>query len=436
MNASRVAVIVIPTSNEAHSIGAILDELVDRVFPSTPWNCQVLVVDANSPDGTAEIVRREQNRSARVHLIVEQKKEGLGAAYFKGFRHAVSVLSADAVVEFDGDLQHPTDAIPALLAELDRDADLVLGSRRRPGGSYPRGWSFARRFLSEVGGFASRVLLFFPLRAFWQVTDPTTGLKATRVDARFRSLDFDSFLSRGFGYKLEMLFHLVHAGARVREVPLRFRLRESGESKMEGQAPWDILRTCIVLRARHEGTARFLKFAVVGLSGYIINGLLLELFARMPFIRAVAGYFQFLHGSALAFLSQQSGWASVLSVEGAILSNFFWNNLWTFRRTRAARGRTVIGRLLGFNLTSFGAIVIQAVAVGSAARLFGDSTLVRQLSLVVTICVLVLPYNWLVYNRLIWKQNSSAAGARTPTTGAGNNGEPGTARGTGPARRS
>jgi dolichol-phosphate mannosyltransferase len=409
VKASRAAVIVIPTSNEADSIGAILDDLIDRVFPSTPWNCQVLVVDANSPDGTAGIVRRAQKRSGKVHLIVEKEKEGLGAAYFKGFRHAVDVLSADAVVEFDGDLQHPTDAIPALLAELDRNADLVLGSRKRPGGSYPRGWSFVRRFLSEVGGFASRVLLFFPLKAFWQVTDPTTGLKATRVDARFRSLDFGSFLSRGFGYKLEMLFHLVHSGARVREVPLQFRLRESGESKMEAQAPWEILRTCVVLRARHEGTARFLKFAVVGLSGYVINGLLLELFARMPFIRAVAGYFHSLHGTVLAFLSQQSGWASILSVEGAILSNFFWNNLWTFRSSRASKGRTVVGRLLGFNLTSVGAILIQAVAVGSAARLFGDSTIVRQLSLIVTICALVLPYNWLVYNRLIWKKGRASA---------------------------
>ncbi len=404
MSATRSAVIVIPTSNEADSIGAILDDLIDRVFLSTPWNCQVLVVDANSADGTADIVRRTQRRSGKVHLIVEQVKEGLGAAYFKGFRYAVDVLSADAVVEFDGDLQHPTDAIPVLLAALDRGADLVLGSRKRPGGSYPRGWSFVRRFLSEVGGFASRVLLFFPLKAFWQVTDPTTGLKATRVDARFRHLDFGSFLSTGFAYKLEMLFHLVHAGARVSEVPLQFRLREAGESKMEGQAPREILRTCIVLRARHEGTARFLKFAVVGLSGYVVNGLLLELFARMPFILAIAGYFQFLHGTALAFLSQQSGWASMLSVEASILSNFFWNNIWTFRSALPSKRRTVVGRLLGFNLTSVGAILIQAVAVGSATRLFGDTTLVRQLSLVVTICLLVLPYNWLVYNRLIWKK--------------------------------
>ena len=404
MCAYRTAVIVIPTSNEAGSIGILLDELIHIVFPATQWNCQILVVDADSPDGTADIVRRAQKSCEKVHLIVEQRKEGLGAAYFKGFRYAVEILSADAVVEFDGDLQHPPNVIPALLAELDKGADLVLGSRRRPGGSYPRGWSLVRRFLSEVGGFASRVLLFFPLKAFRQVTDPTTGLKATRVDTRFRGLDFESFLNRGFGYKLEMLFRLVQAGARVTEVPLQFRLREAGESKMQGQAPWEILWTCIVLRLRDEGTRRFLKFAAVGLSGYIVNGLLLEVLTRTSFIRHVAGYFHFLRSTVLAFLSQQSGWASILSVEGSILSNFLWNNFWTFRSSRAAKQGRFVRRLLGFNLTSVGAILIQAIAVGSATRFLGDSTLVRQLSLVATIGLLVLPYNWLIYNRLIWRK--------------------------------
>jgi dolichol-phosphate mannosyltransferase len=404
VRASRTAVVIIPTSNEARSIGILLDALIGRVFLATTWDCHALVVDANSPDGTADVVREKQKHSGKVHLIVEQQKEGLGAAYFKGFRHAVESLSADAVVEFDGDLQHPPDSIPVLLAALDQGADLVLGSRRRPGGSYPRGWSFVRRFLSEVGGFVSRFLLFFPLNAFWQVTDPTTGLKATRVDDRFRSLDFDSFLGRGFGYKLEMLFRLVQAGSRIKEVPLQFRLREAGESKMEGQAPWDILRTCMVLRFRHEGTRRFFKFALVGLSGYIVNGVLLEVFSRMAFIRALAENFTFFRSTVLAFLSQQSGWASVLSVEGSILSNFLWNNVWTFRGTRTqTRGKTV-RRLLGFNLTSVGAILIQAVAVGSATRLLGDSTLVRQISLIATIGLLVLPYNWLMYNRLIWRK--------------------------------
>ena len=398
-----IAVIIIPTFNEASSIGILLDELVRDALPRSAWNCHVLVVDANSPDGTADVVRRACGANAKVHLMTEEKKEGLGAAYFKGFRHAVEVLKADAVVEFDGDLQHPPQIIPRMLEELDAGADLVLGSRRRPGGSYPKGWKLLRQFFSRVGGFASRMVLFFPTRAFWQVTDPTTGLKATRVDERFRALDFNSFLSRGFAYKLEMLFRLVSTGSRVAEVPLQFRLREAGESKLDSQAPWEILWTCILLRARHEGTQRFAKFAAVGFTGFAVNSLLLEAFSRARFVQAIAGSLSFLGGTVLTFLSQASGWASILSVEGSILSNFALNNFWTFRQARPRTVGSTLKKLLGFNLTSMGAVVIQAVAVGTATHLLGDTTLVRQLSLVVTIGALILPYNWLMYNKLIWK---------------------------------
>jgi putative flippase GtrA len=160
----------------------------------------------------------------------------------------------------------------------------------------------------------------------------------------------------------------------------------------------------MILRLRDEGTRRFFKFALVGLSGYLVNGLLLEVFSRMPFIRALAGNFSFLRSTVLAFLSQQSGWASVLSMEGSILSNFLWNSVWTFRSSQAPTPGSAVKRLLAFNLTSVGAMLIQAFAVGSATRLLIDSTLVRQFALVATIGLLVLPYNWLVYNRLIWRK--------------------------------
>lgn len=404
METTRTAVIVIPTYNEAGSIRTVLDEIVREVVPVTSWDCQVLVVDGNSPDGTAEIVRKAGRNCPRVHLIVEQKKEGLGAAYFKGFQHAVADMGASAVVEFDGDLQHPPAAIPALLARLDAGADLVLGSRKRPGGSYPHGWSLLRRFFSTVGGLAARIILFFPSRAFREVTDPTTGLKATRVDERFRALDFTSFLSGGFAYKLEMLARLVRAGARVQEIPLQFRLRDAGESKLQRQAPWEILLTCVVLRTQDERTRRFVKFAIVGLSGYVVNAVLLEIFSRAEFLRTLAANLGFLHATILAFLSQSSGWASVFSVEGSILNNFIWNNFWSFRKDRAANTRSFVRKLVGFNLTSVGSILLQAIAVGTATHFLGDSTLVRQVSLVVTIVALVLPYNWLMYSRLIWRR--------------------------------
>ena len=403
----KVAAVVIPTYQEARSIGTVLEELIRDVMPRTSWDCHVLVVDANSPDGTADVVRSFMARCPSIHLIVEQQKSGLGAAYGKGFRHAMDVLGASAVIEFDGDAQHPPGVIPLLLDEIDAGADLVLGSRRRRGGSYPRGWSFQRRFFSTVGGFVSRLLLFFPTSAFWKVTDPTTGLKATRVDGRLRALDLGA-LRAGFSYKLQMLFQLVRAGARVSEVPLQFRLRTEGESKLGRQEPVEILWTCLLLRLRDPGTRRFLRFALVGFSGYVVNGLLLELFSRASALKALAGSFDFARSTLLAFLSQAAAWASLLSAEGSILNNFLWNNFWTFRTGQRPPARGFVGRLLWFNLASVGAILIQAVFVGFAAHFLGESTLVRQASLVVAIVALVLPFNWLVYSRLIWKKTTEA----------------------------
>ena len=193
---------------------------MEHVSRENAWKCSLLVVDGNSPDGTADIVRAAMARHPEIQLIVEEKKEGIGAAYFKGFRHAVENLHADVLVEFDGDSQHPPESVPDLLRAIDNGSDLVLGSRRRPGGGYPERWDPLRLFFSRAGGFLARLILFFPSPEFCVITDPTTGLKATRVDGPFQRLDFGSIRSRGFGYKVEMLFRLAQLGARISEVPL------------------------------------------------------------------------------------------------------------------------------------------------------------------------------------------------------------------------
>jgi len=173
------AVVIIPTFNESESIGATIDGLLAHASSRASWKCSLLVVDGNSPDGTAEIVRRYMALHPEIQLIVEEKKEGIGAAYFKGFRHAVNAMDADVLIEFDGDSQHPPESIPDLLLAIDDGSDLVLGSRRRPGGGYPAHWDSLRLLFSRAGGFLARLILFFPSRDFWIVTDPTTGLTAT-----------------------------------------------------------------------------------------------------------------------------------------------------------------------------------------------------------------------------------------------------------------
>ena len=157
------AVVIIPTYNESGSIAATINGLLEHACDEPSWRCSLLVVDGRSPDGTGEIVRGMMAQHPEVHLLVEEKKEGIGAAYFKGFRHGVETLHADVLIEFDGDSQHPPQSIPAMLGAIDNGSDLVLGSRRVPGGGYPEHWDRVRLFLSRAGGFLARLILVLPL---------------------------------------------------------------------------------------------------------------------------------------------------------------------------------------------------------------------------------------------------------------------------------
>ncbi|TFH04197.1 MAG: glycosyltransferase, partial [Spirochaetales bacterium] len=244
-----VAAIVIPTYNESRTIGRLLDSLREVASDvAATWDLQIIVVDGASPDGTAEAVQEHRAGNPGLHLIREEKKGGIGTAYRAGFAHAVTILEAAVVLEFDGDLQHPPDIVPKMLAAVSSGADLVLGSRRIDGGGYPRGWSLWRRFLSQFGGSLTRAILFFPGRRWREITDPTTGLRATRISDGLRSLGWFGSESRGFGYKIETLHALVRSGVRVAEVPLKFQLRDAGESKITRQTPGEILTTAIRLR--------------------------------------------------------------------------------------------------------------------------------------------------------------------------------------------
>jgi dolichol-phosphate mannosyltransferase len=399
------AVVVIPTYNESATIGELVTHLIDKTFRTTDWDCYVLVVDAASPDGTAEVVRSAQVGRPSLHLLMEEKKEGLGAAYFKGFRYAEDELRADVLIEFDGDFQHPPETIPELLKQIDSGADLVLGSRWRKGGGYPKNWELSRLFFSIVGGLITRLLLFFPSKALWAVTDPTTGLKATRVEGPYRTLDFTSFLSHDFGYKIEMLFKLVRAGAKVREISLKFQTRGAGESKMTGQTPWDVFRAVFLLRWRDKPTRRFLKFASVGLSGFVVNALMLEIFVRTPVGDSIASLFSSWESDPfLGFLAKPAGWAAALAVECSIVNNFLWNNTWTFRHHRSSDLARLAARFLKFNLLSVGSIVLQFLAVGLATHALGNTMWVRQIALVLTIGLLIIPLNWFLYNKIVWRR--------------------------------
>jgi len=215
----RVSVLVIiPTYDEVENIYDVLGR-VRRAVPEA----DVLVVDDNSPDGTAEWAEAIGAELGRIEVLRRPEKQGLGPAYRAGFRWGLE-RGYDVLVEMDADLSHDPDSLPDLLSALDDGADLAIGSRYVPGGSVP-GWPRHRLLISRLGNAYASFCLNAGLR------DATAGFRAYRADA-LRALDLDAITTYGYGFQIEMAYSLVRAGRRVVEVPITFRDRVKGTSKM------------------------------------------------------------------------------------------------------------------------------------------------------------------------------------------------------------
>jgi dolichol-phosphate mannosyltransferase len=155
-------VIIVPTYNERGNIAALLTSLQNE-FARLRHDMHVLVVDDNSPDGTADLVRESMRRYPNVHLLTGAKA-GLGAAYIRGMQHAIDEMRADVVFEMDADFSHDPADVPRLLAALDSPADFVIGSRHVAGGSIPAEWSIWRKLNSAVGNWVARYVACQGLR--------------------------------------------------------------------------------------------------------------------------------------------------------------------------------------------------------------------------------------------------------------------------------
>lgn len=391
----ETAVIVIPTYNEADNIGKMIEYLNTKTFPSLPqkWNMKILVVDGNSPDGTGKVVKEKSYKYSNTILYTETSKDGIGAAYLKGFKYAMEVLKADYVFEFDGDFQHPPETIPVMLEAMDEGYDYVIGSRKIKGGSNPKGWGFKRVFFSEFGGFTARFIMFFPFKNFFKVTDPTTGLKVTRVKGFVDKMNMDyknHLLTKSFGYKLQLLFETLKMGAKFKEIPLEFHVRNAGESKIESKTAKDILIVALKLRWFDEFTQKFLKFGIVGGFGFIVNIVGGKIFktALTPVIPTV---------------SILNGVANTLAAELSIISNFTWNNIWTFSDEKITNPKQIFTKFLTFNASSaITGLVIPFIVIALLTSFFGDHFLLYQ---VIAIFGLTIPLNWIVYNKIIWKKS-------------------------------
>jgi dolichol-phosphate mannosyltransferase len=210
--------VVLPTYEEATSVA----RLVAAVRAKLPASAQILIVDDNSPDGTGEIAAKLAAEDSAIHVLHRPEKEGLGPAYIAGFREALAG-GAGLIVEMDADFSHEPAYLPRLLEAAGR-ADLAIGSRYVPGGGVSD-WGALRRAISRGGSAYARVVLGVDVR------DLTGGFKCFRREV-LEAIDFDAVRARGYAFQVEMTYRAIQLGFDVVEVPIVFRDREAGSSKM------------------------------------------------------------------------------------------------------------------------------------------------------------------------------------------------------------
>jgi dolichol-phosphate mannosyltransferase len=318
--------VVLPTYNEADNLARVVEE----VLGALPQNGRILIVDDASPDGTGLIASDLAQAHSQVDVLNRKRREGLGPAYLAGFQHALDA-GAGAICQMDADLSHDPAALHTLLGALSK-ADLAIGSRYVAGGRIDN-WNFVRRIVSRLGCWYARHVLRVPVR------DLTGGYKAFRREV-VESLDFSLIAAQGYVFQVETTYRAWRAGFQLAEVPICFRDREHGRSKMTLgialEAAWRIPslrwrlrkgpirdqprfdRMAVAQRVRRgivrsENWRQLGRFALVGASGYLIN---LATFAVLTHSLGL----HYVAGGIGAFIA-------------AVSSNFLLNRRWTFPAT-------------------------------------------------------------------------------------------------------
>lgn len=380
-------VIVIPTYNEKDNIEYIYTEI--SKYPSKNNSISLLFVDDNSPDGTSSVVKQLQKKDKNIYLLSGQKN-GLGAAYVRGFDYAIKELKADVVFEMDADGSHKPQYIPEMINAIEEGSDVAVGTRYIKGGSIPSNWGLDRKIQSALGNIVARLILLAP-----QFHDMTTGFRATKTTA-LSKVDYHHLLSNRFSYKIHLFYALYKSGAKIKEVPIEFIDREKGVSKIQKNEIIDSLRVVILVSIKYH--SELIKFLITGVVGYLVNAITLSV---------ATNFFQITHStdafSALvpAIKDAPLFMATLVSGEMSIIAVFLINNFWTFRN-RDVSG-SIVTRFAKFNVTAVGSPLIQVLVINTLTPYFGIH---KQISLAIGV-ILGLVLNWILNTKVIWRKKSA-----------------------------
>lgn len=370
-------VVIIPTYNEKGNIDRVVPILQEKVFPLiTNHQMHILVADDNSPDGTADEVKKMMNKWKNMDISSGEKK-GLGAAYVRAMSYAIEKMGADIMFEMDADLSHNPFKIPDFLKKIDEGYDMVVGTRYSGGGSIPSNWGIHRKLFSIFGNLLVRMILMR-----FSIHDWTGGFRALKKEVFLKERDgLTAF--KGYTFQVSFLHKVLRDGFKVAEVPINFTDRMLGKSKI---APMeyitDLLKYVITARIKEILIGSFGKFLVVGGIGFVINAttlrVLVEAYKLDPSVSNIIG-------------------AGV-----AIFSNYNLNNIWTFKEKKIFGFVSYFSGLAKFYATSlFGVFFIQTGTI-----YFGVRFISREFYFIYFLVgtFLLLIWNFSMYSFVIWRK--------------------------------
>ena len=317
--ANKSACFILPTYNEEKNIRKTIEGIFSNQESVPGCQFKILVVDDNSTDGTQKEVHDLIKNYINLHMITGEKK-GLGDAYQRGFRHALKLFKPDLIFQMDSDGQHDPMLIPGFIEQINAGHSLVVGSRFVEGGSTPD-FSFRRKFISKMGNFLVRYV-----GGVRHIKDCTSGYRCIS-SAYLEKCNLGFLSTRGYSFQSSLICELVMQGASCKEIPITFSIRQSGSSKLSLTDQIEFLFN--IPKLGFHSHKDFVKYSVVGFSGVLIN---------------LGGYILLTR-----YFGMAEEVAPLISIETSLISNFLFNNFWTFKKRYPS---PFLSRLMQFHLVA------------------------------------------------------------------------------------
>ncbi len=365
----RRATIVIPTYNEKNNIDMLIKKINEVIKNLKDWNINLLIVDSKSPDNTSIAVKEIMTKYKNINIL-ETEKEGIGRAYIKGFKYAISKLDPFVIFEMDADLSHDPEMIPYFLDKITSGSDFVIGSRYIKGGSIPKDWAFHRKLFSVIGNLIIR----FGFVKF-RITDWTSGFRAIKtwvIKDVVETIDKYS----GYVFQVAILDNALKKNAIVSEIPINFTDRKEGTSKINS---FQFIYQTLFYVLSHS---TFIKYIIVGSTAAIVD------FGFSYIFIEVLNY---------------AIWISTLiSVELSIIYNFILNNFWSFSHKKLESKKGVfLKSFIKFNVIQSFSLFIQVSGIQILVNLFGSRWWYIYKFFI--LAVVIIPLSYYMYNKFIWK---------------------------------